>query len=121
MAVSFALTPEQEELRKLTREFAQKEIVLIAAEIDEKDEFPWELWRKMAQPPYEYNGVAIPAEYGGQPRSVFDTCIITEELSATSESAISVALIEGATLATTALTIGGSEVQKKKYLPTSAK
>ncbi len=117
MALSFDFTPEQEELRNLTNEFARREIAPIAAEIDEKDEFPWGLWRKMAEPPYKYTGVAVPEEYEGAPRSILDTCIITEELSGASESAISVALMEATTLANTALVTAGSEEQKRRYLP----
>jgi alkylation response protein AidB-like acyl-CoA dehydrogenase len=75
----------------------------------------------MAQPPYRYTGIAIPGEYGGAPRNILDTCIIAEELSATSESAISVALIEGASLAVTALVVAGGEEQKRRCLPPIAR
>lgn len=119
MSISFTPTPEQEELRHRAREFAKREIAPLAVEIDEKDDskFLLSIWRKMAQPPYNYSGLFIPKEYGGSPRSVLDICIIIEELAATGQSAVCAALIEMAGLGTTALLTGGSEEQKKKYLP----
>lgn len=117
--ISFELTPEQEEIRDQAREFAQKEIVPIAAELDEKDDsrLVLPIWAKMAQPPYRYTGLFIPKEYEGSPRGILNTCIIIEELAAIGQSAICAALIETAGLGPSAVVIGGSEEQKKKYLP----
>ena len=44
--VDFALTEEQEELRRLAREFAQKDIAPVAMHYDKTGEFPWEVYRK---------------------------------------------------------------------------
>ena len=45
----FGLTPEQREIRDVCREFADREIRPIAAEVDEADtEMPWEVWYKAA-------------------------------------------------------------------------
>ena len=45
----FGLTPEQREIRDVCREFADREIRPIAAEVDEADvETPWEVWYKAA-------------------------------------------------------------------------
>ena len=52
MAISFELTPEQREVIKQAREFGEREIAPFAADIDEKDEMPRDLWKKMAQPLY---------------------------------------------------------------------
>ena len=46
MSVSFELSSEQIALREMTRKFARKELRPMAREIDEKDEFPAELWEK---------------------------------------------------------------------------
>lgn len=119
MSISFDLTAEQEALREQAREFAKREILPVAAEIDERDDSSVVLpvWHKMAQPPYHYSGLFIPKEYGGSPRSVLDICIIIEELAAVGQSGVCAALIEMAGLGTTALITGGSEEQKRKYLP----
>ncbi|MHC1569262.1 MAG: acyl-CoA dehydrogenase family protein [Candidatus Syntropharchaeia archaeon] len=117
--ISFDLTPEQEEMKRLAREFAEKELLPVADEIDERDEMPWELWKKMAQPPYRWTGIFIPEEYGGHPRGILDTCIIMEELAFVSP--IGAVMIEAAGLGATAVVLGGSEEQKRKFLPRIAK
>jgi alkylation response protein AidB-like acyl-CoA dehydrogenase len=57
------LTPEQEMIRQATREFAQKEIVPVAAEYDETGEFPRETIRAMGE--LGLMGIEVPEEYGG--------------------------------------------------------
>ncbi len=123
MGFSFDLTPEQEELRRQAAEFARREIAPLAAEIDEKDDSQLLLsvGQKMAQPPYRYLGMHIPEEYGGHPRSLIDICIIMEEIAAIGQSAICAASIEGALLSPGPFIKGGSEEQKKKYLPLIAR
>ena len=116
MAISFELTPEQEKIKKEAWEFGAREIAPFAADIDEKDEMPWDLWRKMAQPPYRYTGMYIPAEYGGAPRPVLDVCIIAEDLTAASGLALGGMLMEAPGLAPCAILAGGSHEQKKKYV-----
>ena len=54
MALCFDLTPQQEEIRKQAGEFGRREVLPIASEIDEKDEMPWNLWKKMAEPPWHF-------------------------------------------------------------------
>lgn len=117
MPIAFDLTPEQEEVRRQAREFAEREIAPIAAEIDEKDELPWDLWGKMAQPPYCYTGQFIPKEYGGYPRKLVDMCLITEELACAGQGAITVAVIEVAGVGTAPIVTAGSHAQKQKWLP----
>ncbi|MEW6034169.1 MAG: acyl-CoA dehydrogenase family protein [Chloroflexota bacterium] len=121
MAFSFELTSEQEHIRDQARGFAAREIAPIAAEVDEKDVFPWHLYKKLAQPPYQYTAWFIPEEYGGRPRSLMDTCIIAEELAYAGKSTIGTVLIEACGLGTGSLKAGGNEVQKRKYWPPVAR
>ena len=44
--MDFALTEEQEFFKKMITDTVDRMIVPKAREIDEKDEFPWELWRE---------------------------------------------------------------------------
>lgn len=44
--VSFELTEEQKQVQRLARSFAEKEIIPIAAEYDEKEEVPWQVVEK---------------------------------------------------------------------------
>ncbi|MDY7019711.1 MAG: acyl-CoA dehydrogenase family protein [Chloroflexota bacterium] len=116
MSIAFELTPEQEEVKKQAREFGEREIAPFAAEIDEKDQMPWDLWRKMAQPPYKYTGIHIPEEYGGAPRPLLDICLIAEEMTFGGKIALAGMIMEAPGLAPGAILRGGGEEQKKKYL-----
>lgn len=57
------ITEEHEMLRQAVRDFAQNEIVPIAAEYDESGEFPLETVKKMGQ--MGLMGIEVPEEYGG--------------------------------------------------------
>ena len=46
MALDFSLTPEQEEIRALAHEFAEKEMRPQADYFDENEETPWEVMGK---------------------------------------------------------------------------
>ncbi len=124
MSISFELTIEQEETKRQAYEFACQEIAPLAAEIDEKDDsaLVLSIHKKMAQPPYRYTGIWIPEKYQGNPRSLLENCIITEELAAGGLSGIGVVIVEvlGVGLVMPIL-IGGSEEQKSKYLPLIAR
>jgi len=61
--VDFALTQEHRLIRDMAREFAQKEIAPIAAEIDAEGRFPADTVRKMGA--LGFMGIEIPEEYGG--------------------------------------------------------
>ena len=61
--MDFRLTEEQEFFRKTIAETVDRLIVPKAEEIDEKDEFPWDLWREFAK--LGYMGLRYPEEYGG--------------------------------------------------------
>ena len=119
--LNFELTPEQEQLKEEAGEFAERIIAPKASEIDEKDEFPWNIWKEMGKEPYIYTGMHIPKEYRGYPRSLLDIVIIIEEIAARGGSPICNALLEIAGLGTATIVNGGSEEQKKKYLPPVAR
>jgi alkylation response protein AidB-like acyl-CoA dehydrogenase len=61
--MDFTLTAEQQQITEMVGEFADEEIVPRAAEIDETDEFPWDLVDQMAE--LGLMGMPIPEEYGG--------------------------------------------------------
>lgn len=77
--IGFELTEEQKALRKLARDFAEKEIAPVAAELDEKEEFSRELFDKMGE--LGFAGMLTPPEYGGIGLSYVSFCIVMEELS----------------------------------------
>ncbi len=112
--MDFALSMEQEILRKSLRDFAEKEIAPVARELDEKEQFSVDTCRAMGE--MGLFGVIVDEAYGGQGMDYISYIIAVEEL----------ARVDGSHAATVAagnsLGIGpifyyGSEEQKKKYLP----
>ena len=75
------LTPEQEEIRRVCREFAGNEIRPISLEVDEADtELPREIWNKAAE--IGLTSFMLPEELGGGGMTDCLTgCIVQEELS----------------------------------------
>ncbi len=110
--IDFTLTEEQEEYRKLAREFAQSEIAPKAAHHDETGEFPMEIARKAWDT--GLMNTHIPEEYGGLGLGVLEGCLIGEEIGAAC-SGIGTAM-EANQLAEAPVIVGGSEEQKKKWL-----
>lgn len=111
--IGFDLTPEQIALQEMAHKFAANEIRPKAVEYDHAGTFPEEIFRKA----FELGLMSgfIPEELGGLGLSSFDTCVIEEELGwgcsgiATSMTANGLALAP--------ILIGGTEVQKKEFVP----
>lgn len=120
MAISFELTPEQEEIKQHAWEVGKKEIAPIAAEIDEKDEMPWELIKMMAKPPHRYTAMYIPKKYEGTDWPILDICVAAEEITYASQSAMAGMLMEVPGLGASTIMNGGKEEQCKKYVPSIA-
>ncbi len=111
--VSFALTPEQRELRTLAREFAEKEIRPKAAECDEHQTHPADLVAKAHE--VGLMNVHVPEEYGGAGLSAFEGMLVGEEL-CWGCSGIGVSITAN-TLGAAPVMIAGSDEQKRTWLP----
>jgi len=103
-----------EMLRDTVRKFAADEIAPRAAAIDEANEFPADLWRKMGD--LGILGITIPEEYGGADMGYLAHTIAMEEISRASAS---VGLSYGAhsNLCLNQIKSWGTSEQKTKYLP----
>jgi acyl-CoA dehydrogenase len=77
--ISFALSDEQQALRDLAHEFAEKEIRPKAAEYDEHSTHPVDLIAKAHE--VGLMNVHVPEEYGGLGLPSFEGMVISEELS----------------------------------------
>lgn len=77
--MDFDLTPEQQALRQLARDFAEKEIAPVAAGYDEREEFPLPIYEKLGQ--VGILGMVFPEKYGGGGADLVSLAVITEELS----------------------------------------
>jgi alkylation response protein AidB-like acyl-CoA dehydrogenase len=113
MPVDFSLTPEQEEIRALAHQFAEREIRPLAAEYDEREETPWPVIRK-AQEVGLGAAAALPVEYGGGGLDHLTWLLVIEEL-AWGDAGIAVS-ITASSLAAAAILAMGSEEQKARYL-----
>jgi butyryl-CoA dehydrogenase len=109
----FKLTEEQGMIRKTVRDFAETEIAPKAAEMDEKEDFDWGLWDKMAE--IGLTGIPFPEEYGGAGMDNICYAITVEELARVCGSS-SVLISAHTSLCAWPIYYFGTEEQKKKYL-----
>ncbi len=110
--MEYFLTEQQREIKNLTRTIAEEKILPVRAELDEKEEFPWEIMKILADT--DLFGVYIPEEYGGLGGGLLDLCLVVEELSRVC-SAVAVSYAASA-LGSFTLLEYGTEEQKRKYL-----
>jgi len=111
--LDYLLNEEQKMVRDLARKVAQEKVMPVRAELDEKEEFPWEIMKIFSEA--DLCGLWIPEKFGGFGQSVFAFCLATEEISRVCGGV-------GVTFAASALggspiLLFGTEEQKQKYLP----
>jgi len=107
------LTEEQKMIRDLARQIADEKIRPVAAEYDEKEEFPWPILKVIAES--DLSGIYIEEKYGGTGGGIVDLCIATEEFSKAC-GGIAVSYAANA-LGAYPIILYGTEEQKQKYLP----
>lgn len=111
--MEFVLTQDQQDIRAMVREFAQKEIAPRAAQIDEEDRFPRELVRKMGE--LGLLGIPIPEEWGGVGADFLSYMLAIEEISYASAT-LGVILAVHTSLGTLPILKFGTDEQKQLYL-----
>ncbi|MBO8182341.1 MAG: acyl-CoA dehydrogenase family protein [Archaeoglobus sp.] len=112
--VNFELTQEQKDIQKAAREFATKEFTKERAEeADEKEEFPFDLWKKACE--LGFIGVHFPEEYGGAGMGIFENILIVEEF-CRADSTIGSAIILSDFSSEVVMRFG-SEKLKEEVLP----
>jgi alkylation response protein AidB-like acyl-CoA dehydrogenase len=99
-------------LRDMVREFAEREIRPRAAEIDRTDEFPWDLWRRMAD--LELLAMTLPPEYGGSGMDTVSWALAQEEMARASVVVADIQLANK--LMQDVILRNGSQAQKQKNL-----
>jgi butyryl-CoA dehydrogenase len=111
--MDYFLTEDQIMIKDLSRQIAEEKIISVREELDEKEEFPWEVMNVIAQS--DLFALFIPEEYGGLGKGSLELCIAVEELS---KACLGVSTTYAANaLGTYPILLYGSEEQKKKYLP----
>lgn len=109
--VNFSLNDEQKMIQQLARDFARNEMAPVAEHYDQSHEYPWPVVKKAQE--LGLTTLNVPEEYGGLGLSLFEECMVAEEL-AWGCSGISTAMgVNG--LAILPILIAGSEEQKQEY------
>lgn len=113
----FTLTEEQEQVRELARDFAEKEIRPRAAEWDEKHAFHSEVMPLLAE--LGFLGMRLPEEYGGLDLGMLTYLVALEQIS-WGDASVAITLSVHNSLPTQMILKYGSEEQKRKWLPPMA-
>ena len=109
MGDAYSLSEEQELFRKSVREFAADKIAPRAADIDETDEFPWDIHAALVE--QGFMGVGYPEDLGGSGGGPLDVCILAEEISRVSAGVSLIHLVNR--LGALPILIAGTPEQKQ--------
>ena len=111
------LTDAQRLAAETVRAFADKEVAARAAEIDRTDEFPRDLYRRLAD--LGLLGMTLPATYGGAGVDTLTWTLCQEELARGSAAVAHGQLL--CTILSELLLVHGSEAQRRRWLPAMAR
>jgi alkylation response protein AidB-like acyl-CoA dehydrogenase len=112
--VSFELSREHEDFRKVVRDFADSEVAPKAAAWDEQHRFPVELMPVMGD--LGLFGLVVPEEYGGAGGDFTSLCVAVEEIGRADQS-LGITLSAGVGLGINPILRYGTEEQKQRWLP----
>lgn len=112
--MDFMLTEQQQMMKKLFQEFAEKDVKPLAAEVDEEERFPRENVEKMKA--CKMLGIPFPREFGGAGADYLSYILAVEELSKKCGTT-GVVLSAHTSLGTWPVYAFGTQEQKEKYLP----
>jgi len=113
----YPLTEEQQMIKETARRLAEEMIVPKRAELDEKEEFPWDILKEMAK--LDLFGIFIPEAYGGLGFGCFENALAVEQIAWGCAGVATTYAANG--LAAYPILLFGGEEQKKKYLSEIAK
>ena len=116
--MDFALTPEQQEVRALARDFALREMAPLSHHFDEAQEFPHEIVTKLAAT--GLMGALVPEEYGGAALDHVSYALAVEELNRV-DASVGITMWAHNSLCTNHIALFGSREQKVTYLPRLAR
>src|SRR5438094_9287856 len=112
--MDFELTPEQEEIREVARQFAEDELGDKIAPFDERHQFPFEIVNKLA--PLGLLGVLVPEEYGGAGLDYVSYALIVEEL-CRGDASVGITMWAHNSLCSNHIALHASAELKRKYVP----
>ncbi len=112
--MKFDLDPMIEEMRDMVARWAADRLAPRAAEIDESNKFPRDLWPELGE--LGLLGITVEEEYGGAGLGYVAHCVVMEEISRAS-GAVGLSYGAHSNLCVNQLKINASKEQKQKYLP----
>jgi short-chain 2-methylacyl-CoA dehydrogenase len=110
----FDLSEEQQQIRRLVRDFADGEVRPMAEELDREKRFPYEVVAGLGE--LGLMGIPFPEEYGGGGADNLSYAIAIEEL-ARVDSSVAITVAAHTSLGTWPLYAFGSDAQKSEWLP----
>jgi alkylation response protein AidB-like acyl-CoA dehydrogenase len=116
--MQFDLTPDQREIKALTRDVAQAEIEPNAAAWDREHRFPRELFGKLAE--LGLMGVCVPEEYGGAGADFLSYVLVLEELSR-ADAGVGVTVAVHTSACTLPILTFGTDEQRSRFVPPLAR
>ena len=112
------LTEEQKIIQRTIQDFAQNELAPVADELDQAEEFPWKIFKRMAE--LGLLGMVLPTEYGGSGSDELSLAIVIEEIAKVCASTADI-LDSAAIIGTIPIYLWGNEEQKQRFLPALAR
>ena len=113
----FELSDEQRLMQETARKFSENELALDAGEIDGKEEFSGQAWKRLSE--LGFAGITIPEEFGGLGMDYISVTAAMEEIA---KSCLATAGTYSVHLTTQYLISSfGSSEQKKRFVPVMAK
>ncbi len=116
--MEFSFNEELLEIKRIAREFAEKEIRPHVMEWDEKQIFPVDVLKQLAQ--LGFLGVLIPTEYGGAGLGYTEYVTIVEELSRV-DGSVGISVAAHNSLCTGHIFLSGNEEQRRRFVVPLAK
>ncbi|MEU8318490.1 acyl-CoA dehydrogenase family protein [Nonomuraea sp. NPDC048881] len=108
------LNDEYQELRKTVEAFARDVVAPVIGDYYEREEFPYDIVRKMAD--MGLFGLPFPEEYGGMGGDYFALCLALEEL-ARADSSVAITLEAAVSLGAMPIYRFGTDEQRQEWLP----
>jgi len=116
--VNFVLSPEQQGIKELAAEFADREVAPQAAELDREDRVPFGTLAKLADA--GFMGLCVPEEYGGTGADFLSYCLLIEEISR-ADAGVGVTLAVHTSAGTLPIVMFGTDEQKARWVPPLAR
>ncbi|MGA3054442.1 MAG: acyl-CoA dehydrogenase family protein [Candidatus Korobacteraceae bacterium] len=112
--MDFQLSDEQLQLKKMVRDFAEREIAPNVMKWDEPGTFPLETVKELGK--LGLMGTIFPTEYGGAGMGYVEYVTAVEELSRV-DGSVGIIVAAHTSLCSNHIFLAGNEAQKRKYVP----